>query len=203
MIESEYFGHTLAGFIYEATPGSHMVITSEDLSPFLCSLTESTPPVRIANQLKASTDGVTHNITPSLETTQKRTKSCKVAFALGLKNNNLEIPSDWNSTRTLIHVSGCKLTLEKPYLGPHIINGCPRVFLRTNLAPSSSRSYHRSHPSKSIADNVIRSYPHLENKIALPAPVNVIRSHPDLPYLFVGNVEDVIYVVSPESFTKQ
>jgi hypothetical protein len=68
------------------------------------------------------------------------------------------------------------------------------VYLRTNLLPSSEACV-SSKREEDMSGGGGRS------SIELDSHPTVVRSHPELPYLFVGEIDDSISVIAPESWS--
>lgn len=194
MVRSSSLTHTLSGFIYEANAKSHTIITTHDLSPFLCSISESTRhPTDTAKQESTDFDGVNHGISPILSISEESSrssqpnKSCLVSFLSPPHFQSQECNITSEEFYCILRINGCKITLEKPYQGPPVVNGVPKIVIRTNLVPSSAALL-----KKDIVPPVVSS-------ISLISHPTIVRTHPQLPYLFVGHVDDSICIITPES----
>jgi hypothetical protein len=199
MTQTASMTHTLTGFVHEAQPGSYTILTSHDLSPFLTTITDTRPLTHRMNQThKTDCDGVTHRITtPTDSFSNSPSKACLISFLAidptgGGEGGREGVQDSLNSHHSVLRIKGCVITLERPYNGPSIVNGVPRVVLRTNLIPSSAclptgRGGGRRAETESIAS------------ISLASPATVIRAHPLLPYLFVGHLDDSLSLITPEA----
>lgn len=194
MVRSSVLTHTLTGYIYEASPQSHTIMTTHDLSAFLCSIMESTRHSSNAKQDKTNSDGVHHGISPSISIYEESSrssqpnKSCLISFTSfpqSSQTRDTDFPPE--NYYCILRINGCKITLERPYEGPSVVKGVPKVVMRTNLLPSSAAA------SKKDATGNISS-------IALTTHPTIVRVHPQLPYLFVGHIDDSLCIITPESY---
>eukprot|EP01041_Mallomonas_annulata_P003149 gene3149-6194_t len=107
-----------------------------------------------------------------------------------------------SSTYSVECITASGIRLNRPYEGgPDVIDGYPRVYIRTDLLPSSSYSssdhdqthaYTHSHMHTHVQTGV-------ESRIApdldVTAPVTALESHPTMPYLILGLYDDEVVIL--------
>jgi hypothetical protein len=191
--------HTLQGYVLEASPGSTRIVTSQDLTTYLCATGHE-------------------NRSGSVLGLEGKTDSSRTVSISGMLNGNkssvlhLKMGTGMEETvcYTIDNIFGCEISLDKPYQGPLITAGMPKTSLRTNLQPKPP-------PSSSAATEVIRSLRAFGVKvnseqeessgkcgerlahIPLSSRATAIQPHPYSPYVVVGCLDDSVVVLSAES----
>jgi hypothetical protein len=200
--------HTLQGHVLEASPGCSRIVTSQDLTTYLC----ATGHENRSGSVIGDKDEFSRNRNVSIS-----------GMLNGNKSSVLHIKMGTDMTETVCYtidtIFGCEICLDKPYQGPPISAGTPITSLRTNLQPKAPppSSCGTTSSSSSAAAEVIRS---LRNTgatvnsrqeepsgkcgerlahIPLPSRATSIQPHPHCPYVVVGCLDDSVVVVSAES----
>ena len=204
MVTTPTMTHTLVGNIYEAQPGNHTIITTNDHSVQLCPIRQNS--INIIENTSSSSSSLTtgcssneeiHNILPTNSDTNPQIKlksNCIQLFDKKYVTN--ETILEKYISYCILQISGCKITIDRPYNGPIIKNSEPKIFLRTNLIPSSNSAIKNKLSQKLKIENDSK----ILGKIQLPKPFQTIRSHPLLPYIFIGNNDNTISIITPESY---
>jgi len=208
--------HTLSGYVLEATPGNHTITTSSDLSYCLCSLSDMQKymPSESTESYPATGDYSVHGTLGGvMHRSLKGSRSCVVCLDWthgrlswnGSSDSTPEKNSNavTRTTRSLIRVSGCKITLDSPYTGPSVTQGNPRVYIRSNLSSivstpevplhcNSRGARATNHGASGIPGEVI-------SRLWLPQRVTAMCSHPTLAIVMAGCWDNSIHFLSPES----
>lgn len=203
MVTTSSMTHTLAGHVFEAQPGSQTIITTKDHSTHLCPMSQNSKNT-LDNFTSSSSSSSSFN--SSTSTFNSPTSSSTNNQMIKLKSNCIQMFDsrsllDSHLSYCILQISGCKITIDRPYQGPLIQNNHPKIFLRTNLLPSSNPLI-KNRISQQIKTDIhsSSSVSGVLGHIPLPSYPQIIRSHPLLPYLFVGNSDNTLTIITPESF---
>ena len=189
MQRSKKIRHTLQGFVLEACPGNTRIVTSEDLTAYLCATGNENKYDAVDNRTDSSISGMLNG-----------NKSSVI---------HLTEESDLNQTQcyTINAIFGCEISLDKPYMGPKVMEGSPKTFVRTNLTlktpPAlSSSALRNSIHCRKVKDG--KTEPtglcgEFLAHIPLPSRATAIQPHPLIPLIVVGCLDDSVVVISAES----
>lgn len=169
---SSEISFTLQGFIMEAENGSRDLFTSQDLTPYLISLSAA-------------------------NTTNNKSYELFIDWSLDSvfsSPDNIIKTHEHSETFTIQEICGCNIRLNQCYQGPTIRNGSPKVSLRTSLIPTSRSEKSSTYVARSSSRVFVGSdksefgrWP--VNNVLNFQPGNtitVIHPHSFLPCILVG-----------------
>jgi hypothetical protein len=178
---------TLPGHIVSAEPGSHEVVVSHDLQAYLCA--------EVALQTAYS-------------------KCSDVRFDWTFPHGVLEAPADPEelavtgpggvpyshtcSDNTVAQISPHRIVLQRPYVGPMVLHGQPRVLLRAALVPcgrtaNANATAVTSSSSRAASRGVSGAY----GSTTVPEQYTALCAHPTYPFLVAGTRSDKVVIITP------
>lgn len=183
--------HTLGGYVLEAVPGSNRIVTTHDLSFYLCATGQEN---RSGSAVADSTD---------------LTKSVSISGMLnGNKSSVIHLRglsgADDKMCYTVDAIYGCEISLDKPYHGPPITGGLPKHTVCTNLRVKPPPPIPRGRLT-AVLTGVKSTHAEADGKcgehianVPLPARATAIQAHPSCPYVVVGCLDDSVVIISAE-----
>lgn len=184
--------HTLDAHIVDAIPGSNRIVTSQDLTFYLC-----------------ATGHENRNGPPVVHTTDTKRDASISGMLNGNKSSVLHIVvMSSDSVETMCYtvdvIYGCEISLDKPYKGPPITGGLPKSIIRTNLQPKPPPTEQAPgvavhyHTNRTVEESTGRGGEHIA-QVSLTARVTAIEAHPCSPHVVVGCLDDSVVVLSAEA----
>lgn len=142
---------TVPGYIVNASPGSAVVDVSCDLKEYLCS-----------------------KLTTSAGCCVNNYRSHMIKLCVGTATTS-------GTVYLIEKINPRSLVFDTAYSGPLVCNGEPRVYIRTNIAPTSGGS---------------RSKLRVLSEVKCDTRITAVASHPSAPYAMIGLWDDSLRVVS-------
>jgi hypothetical protein len=177
---------TLPGHIVSAEPGSHEVVVSHDLQAYLCA--------EVALQTAYS-------------------KCSDVRFDWTFPHGALEAPADPEelavtgpggvpyshtcSDNTVAQISPHRIVLQRPYVGPMVLHGQPRVLLRAALVPCGRTANANATAVTSSSRLASRGVRGVYGSTTVPEQYTALCAHPTYPFLVAGTRSDKVVIVNP------
>jgi hypothetical protein len=177
---------TLSGHIVSAEPGSHEVVVSHDLQAYLCA--------EVALQTAYS-------------------KCSDVRFDWTFPHGVLEAPADPEelaltgpggvpyshtfSDNTVAQISPHRIVLQRPYVGPMVLHGQPRVLLRAALIPCGRTANANVTAVTSSSRAALRGVSGSYGSTTVPEQYTALCAHPTYPFLVAGTRSDKIVIINP------
>ena len=134
-------------------------------------------------------------------------KSCDIVLYWFLENENEVTQRFTYQQMTQVEViNNYQIILQDSYTGPTVTNGWPKIYIKTNLKHIfnnenniliNEQNTNTNTNTNKIVDNglIIGSklgFPEIINKMELTSPATVISSHPNLPFIIIGTLDDNI-----------
>jgi hypothetical protein len=187
----------LPGHIISAETGSCDVIVSHDLQAHCCGQLGASSVFSKSHEImfdwSPRIDGITGQVVAS--TLQAETKS--ELSEEYLYPVNAEILQDGvpykgtTSTNVISSVSHHRICLSRPFVGPTVACGVPKVYMRTNLVSSGRPSA----AAAAAAETLSESRSHVSTVPLGHCTVTALTAHPVLPLLVAGTLDDNILVL--------
>lgn len=142
---------TVPGYIVNASPGSAIVDVSCDLKEFLCS------------KLTTSSGCCVNNY-----------RSHMVKLCIGTATTS-------GTVYLIEKINRRSIVFDTAYSGPPVCNGEPRVYIRTNITPTSASNGGKMHAL---------------SEVKCEMRVTALTSHPSAPYAMIGLWDDSLRLIT-------
>ena len=205
MRRSESIATTLPGFIMTAEPGSYEIITSIDLQTYLCASVSSSSVY--AKSSAVEFDWSTQDLVFGTASVSSGDTNVHNVY-----ENGVLYPYT-TSANTVEGTSLHRLILQQAYVGPNVVNGLPRVYIRTSLLPSgrtATLTYNTTNHTNITHNNSIYSNSTntttskwaasvlpLHGNSRFPQQITALAAHPFYPVLVAGTHTDDVILLNP------
>eukprot|EP01032_Pedospumella_encystans_P007617 gene7617-9120_t len=205
MRRSEFIATTLPGFIMTAEPGSYEIITSIDLQTYLCASVSSNSVY--AKSSAVEFDWSTQDLVFGTSAVPGGDTNVHNVYENGV------LYPHTTSANTVEGTSLHRLILQQAYVGPSVVNGLPRVYIRTSLLPSgrtATLTYNTTNHTNITHNNSIYSNSTnattskraasvlpLHGNSRFPQQITALAAHPFYPVLVAGTHTDDVILLNP------
>lgn len=182
---------TLPGYIQSASTGSSEIFTSCNLVEYLCSPSDATVSPQRSSFIRLEWESSFSNHYSDV--------NCSNGYLDDIGGNifsNMKEEVTVLKHYTICTVRKFKLVLDKPYDGPTVVNGIPRIYLHTNLVLTDMFTESNVDASTTATMNITKR----DMNGAIPCTdVTVMTLHPTESYIIVGKSDGDIQLHSPFS----
>lgn len=175
---------TLPGQVMFAEQGSHEVTMTHDLQAYLC-------PEAAAQASYSKSHEVQFDWTPSplFPGCTPIDPSLELMCDAGVPHD--DVPYEQTvSANAIAGTSGHRIVLQKPYIGPSVVDGKPQVYIRTTLVPSG-----RTANAAAVTDD--KQALRCTAALSVRHNITAIAAHPVYPVLVAGTRSDDIILLNP------
>jgi hypothetical protein len=176
---------TLPGHIVSAKPGNLEVMVSRDLQAYLCQ--DSTVHCYPSKRSDVRFDWtLLHGVL----------EPCAVPEELEVTGSGGVPYSHTCSDNTVAQIASDRIVLRKPYVGPTVLRGQPRVLLRAALIPCD-RTTNAYATAIASSRAVSRGVSGVYGSTTVPEQYTALCAHPTYPFLVAGTRSDKVVIVNP------
>jgi hypothetical protein len=179
---------TLPGYVLAAQPGEFEVTTTHDLQTYLCAEAAAAASYSKASDVRFDWSYPRGMLSGEYD---DPSGAGVVLGADGLPH------SGTTSSNAIAQVSSHRLVLQRPYVGPEVRGGLPRVLLQTSLVPSG-RTANAAAPAPGIVRSV--SDPRTAHQLTsstVADHLTALCAHPTYPFLIAGARSDKVTILNP------
>lgn len=176
LVKSVHICYTLPGFVMKATPGEVEIVVSRDLQQYL------------------GNDAVTAGVISRSSHIRLEWgyDPCRTLFDGINRSVSASYPEDVSSLDYKVtSIRPYTITLEDPYRGPEVIDGHPRISIRTNL---QARQFPHSDESKDQPAST--SSLSTVHEMTMEQSITALCAHSSLPIVFAGLFNNQVTVMS-------
>jgi hypothetical protein len=176
---------TLPGHIVSAKPGNLEVMVSRDLQAYLCQ--DSTVHCFPSKRSDVRFDWtLLHGLL----------EPCAVPEELEVTGPGGVPYSHTCSDNTVAQIASDRIVLRKPYVGPTVLRGQPRVLLRAALIPCD-RTTNAYATAIASSRAVSRGVSGVYGSTTVPELYTALCAHPTYPFLVAGTRSDKVVIINP------